>query len=69
MEIEQLTTQCSLGQGRIKDFHEFNENEGIIWTNQRDTMKAVLRGESSLTLSAFIKKLESSHTSNSNAHL
>ena len=63
MEIEQLTTQCSLGQGRIKDFHEFNENEGTIYPNLRFTMKAVLRGRF-IALSASIKKLENSHTNN-----
>ena len=60
MENEKFSTKWPLGQGghkEIKDFLEFNENEGIAYPNLRDTMKAVLRGKF-IALRAFIKKLK-----------
>jgi hypothetical protein len=59
-----------VGQDRTKetkDFLEFGENEGTKYTNLWDTMKAVLKG-TFIALSAYIKRLERSHTSNLTAH-
>jgi hypothetical protein len=44
---------------KIKEFIEFNENEGKAYPSLWDTMKAVLRGKF-IKLSAFINKLERS---------
>ena len=53
---------------KIQDSFELNENEGTLYPNLWDTIKAVLRGKH-IALSASKKKLERSYTSNLTAHL
>ena len=64
MEVEQSTTESSLGQGKIKKeikvFFEFNENKDTAYSKLWDTMKAVLRGKF-IALSAHLKKTEKAH--------
>jgi hypothetical protein len=52
----------------IKQFWEFNENQGTIYPNLWDTMKAVLRGKL-IVLSASKKKQERVYTSSLTEHL
>ena len=63
-------TLCNdnLAKKEIKDNLECNENEYTMYQNLWEKMKAVLKGKF-IALSAFIKKLERSHTSNLTAHL
>ena len=71
MEVEQSTTESSLGQGRnkeIKVFLEFNENKDTTYSNLWDTMKAVLRGKF-IALSAQLNKTEEAHIGDLTAHL
>ena len=52
----------------MKDFLEFNENEGTTDPNLWNTMEAVLKGKF-ITLNALIKTLERSQRSNLTANL
>ena len=55
-------------RNEIEDFQNVNESKGTTYSNLWDTIKAMPRGKFRV-LSAFIKKLERSHTSNITAHL
>ena len=55
-------------RNEIKDFVEFNENEGTAYPNLWDTMKVVLR-EKLIALGASKKKLERAYTSSLTANL
>jgi hypothetical protein len=55
-------------QKEIKDFLEFNEDEGTMYPNLWETMNTMLRGKL-IALTASKKKLEKSYTSSLTAHL
>lgn len=59
--VEEIKTE-------IKDVQELIENEGATYQNSYDKMKAMLKGKF-IVFSAFIKKLETCHTSNLTTHL
>jgi hypothetical protein len=52
----------------IKDFLEFNENEGITYPTLWNTMKAMLRGKL-VAINTFKNKLEKPYTSSFTAYL
>jgi hypothetical protein len=71
METKQLLYNNLVSEAinkEIKDFLEFNKNEGTTSANLCHTMKAVL-SRKFRTLREFIKKLEISHTNNLTPHL
>jgi hypothetical protein len=62
MSYSMITCSRKKIKKAIKDFLEFNENEGTIFQNLGNTMKAVLRGKL-IALSPSTKKLERAYTS------
>lgn len=55
-------------KSEIKDFSQSNENEGTTYSNLQDTMKVVIR-RTFMALSGFIKKSQTTYTSNLIAYL
>ena len=68
---QSVTEEIKKKKKEIKDFLEFNENEGITHLDFWYKMKAVLRRKrrNFIALRAFLKKLERFHISNLTAHL
>ena len=68
VEIEHALLNHLWVKEEVKDFIEFNKNEGTMYANLWNTMRAVIRGMF-MVLIAYIKKMEKSHTSDLAAHL
>jgi len=67
-KLNNVLLSDNLVKENIKDFLEFNENEGTTYPNLWDTMNAVLRGKL-IPLSACRKKHERAYISNFTGHL